>query len=211
LVAAPAAPGIGVNNWEFVYDATTPLVPSAMLSGTNDGRFDFGSVLAANTTTARPYTEYPVKLYYYYFGNVNNKELLETITVEARSEVKDGSSEVLVPAASTGLPSTLQVTNGDLVTVRNFKPYFMAKDYLGVDLDVFGTRDARISTVAYTVPAAQAHLISILPSGNDWNIKATNNVAVLPTAYVDIPVTLTITDVLDVETEYTINVRVVKP
>jgi hypothetical protein len=87
----------------------------------------------------------------------------------------------------------------------------MAKDYLGVDLDVFGTRDARISTVAYTVPAAQAHLISILPSGNDWNIKATNNVAVLPTAYVDIPVTLTITDVLDVETEYTINVRVVKP
>ena len=211
LVAAPAAPGIGVNNWAFVYDATTPLVPSAMLSGTNDGTFDFGSVLTANTTTARPYTEYPVKLYYYYFGNVNNKELLETITVEARSEVKDGSSEVLVPAASTGLPSTLQVTNGDLVTVRNFKPYFMAKDYLGVDLDVFGTRDARISTVAYTVPAAQAHLISILPNGNDWDIKATNNVAVLPTAYVDIPVTLTITDVLDVETEYTINVRVVKP
>ncbi|MDD4618943.1 MAG: hypothetical protein PHO51_07300, partial [Bacteroidales bacterium] len=212
--AAPAAPAIGVNNWAFVYDATTPLVPSAMLSGTNNGTFDFGSVLTTNTTNARPYTEYPVKLYYYYFGNVNNKELLETITVEARSEVKDGSSEVLVPAASTGLPSTLQVTNGDLVTVRNFKPYFKVKDYLGVDLKVFDpARDVRAATVAITVPTAQAHLISATYNAAtfDWDIKATNNVAVLPTAYVDIPVTLTITDKLDVETEYTINVRVVKP
>lgn len=215
---APASPAIGVNNWGFVYDATTPLVPSAMLSGTNDGRFDFGSVLAANTTTARPYTEYPVKLYYYYFGNANNKELLETITVEARSEIKDGTSEVLTPAAP--LPATLQVTNGDIVTVRNFKPYFMVKDYLGVDLNVFDpaapapapARDVRAATVTVTVPAAQAHLINVTANAtNDWDIVATNNVAVLPTAFVDIPVKLTITDLLDVETEYTINVRVVKP
>jgi hypothetical protein len=210
LAAAPAAPAIGVANWGFVYDPT-PLVPSAMLTATNNGQFNFGSVLVANTTTARPYTEYPVKLYYYYFGNVNNKQLLETITVVARSEVKDGSSEVLVPAASTGLPATLQVTNGDLVTVRNFAPYFRVKDYLGVNLNVFGARDARIAGVAVTVPASQAHLIDIVPSGSDWNIKATNNVAVLPTAFVDIPVTLEITDLLDVKTTYTINVRVVKP
>lgn len=207
--AAPPAPAIGVANWGFVYDPT-PLVPSAMLTSTNNGQFNFGSVLAANTVTARPYTEYPVKLYYYYFGNVNNKQLLETITVVARSEVKDGSSEVLTPAAPA--PATLQVTNGDLVTVRNFAPYFRVKDYLGVNLNVFGAvRDARIAAVAVTVPAAQAHLISVTPNVNDWDIKATNNVAVLPTAFVDIPVTLEITDLLDVKTTYTINVRVVKP
>lgn len=215
--AAPAAPLVPVANWGFVFDLVAPATtPSALLSttlaGNNKERFNFGSALVGNTTIGKPYVNYSVKLFYYFFGNTANKQLLETITVIAKSEIKEGNKVDLTPLAATGLPATMQVTNGDLATVRNFLPYYRINDYLGTNLNLFAAgRDTRAVTVTATAPATLAHLISITVNGNDFDVKATNNVAELPTAFVDIPVKLEITDKFDVKTEYSLNVRVVKP
>jgi len=199
--ATETLPKIGTNNYGFVVTDTPTTEHPAPLTGTSSTRF--------NINNKTIYDSYNVELYYYYFGNVNNKVKLETITVTSKSEVKEGNMVALTPTSG---PAILQVTNGDLATTKNFAPYYRINDYLGNDLKVFdAARDVRAATVTVTPQADLAHLVSLTPNGNDWDIKATNAVAELPTAYVDVPVTLTITDLFGVTKSYTLNIRVVKP
>ncbi len=205
-VAGTVGSVIGYNYWGFVStDAVTAAHPLPLSSpsfiASNMERF------AVNNLTI--YDTYNVDLYYYYFGNTANKQKLETITVTSKSEIKEGNMVALTPAAPA--PAILQVTNGDLATIRHFAPYYRMNDYLGNNLNLFGARDGRAATVTATVDPAYAHLISIAPNVNDWDIKATNAVAALPTAYVDVPVTIAITDLYSVVTSYSVTVRVVRP
>lgn len=202
LAVAPVAPKVGVNNWAFVKKGTTPA--GAPLSTTVYGNGGTFNVLTGM------YTNFNVDLLYYYFGNPNNKAVVETIVVTAKSEVKEGNMVALTPAAPA--PATLQVINGDLITVRNLSTYYRVNDYLGNNLNVFSaSRNVRANVVTVTPQASLAHLVNITPNGNDWDIKATNAVAELPTPFVDVPLTLEITDLYNVKTTYTLNVRVVKP
>jgi hypothetical protein len=201
--ATATSPAIGYNNYRFIStDAVTTAHPNP-LSGNGSAHFE------VNTNTI--YDEYPVDLYYFYFGNSANRVKLETITVKSKSEVKEGKIVAKTPA-SPALP-ILQVTNGDLnpLNTKHFAPYYRINDYLGNDLGVFGTRDIRVAGVTAVPQASLAHLVSLTVNGTDWDIKATNAVAELPTAFVDVPVTLTITDLFGVKTVYTLNIRVVKP
>ncbi len=202
LAGAPVAPKVGINNWAFVKNGTTPAgAPLSTTAYGNGGTF--------NVLTGM-YTNYNVDLLYYYFGNPANKAVVETIVVTAKSEVKEGNMVALTPAAPA--PATLQVINGDLVTVRNLSTYYRVNDYLGNNLNVFSaSRNVRANVVTVTPDASLAHLVNITSSGNDWTVKATNAVAELPTPFVDVPLTLEITDLYNVKTTYTLNVRVVKP
>jgi len=203
--ATETLPAIGYNNYRFVStDAVTAQHPnplSGVLSVNSNERFA--------VTNLTIYDNYTVDLYYYYFGNTDNKVKLETITVTSKSEVKEGNMVALTPA-SPALP-ILQVTNGDLATVKHFAPYYRINDYLGNNLGVFATRDVRVAAVTATPQADLAHLVSLTPNGTDWDIKATNAVAELPTTYVDVPVVVEITDLYSVKKSYTLNIRVVKP
>jgi len=199
--ATETLPKIGTNNYGFVVTDTPTTEHPAPLTGTSSTRF--------NINNKTIYDSYNVELYYYYFGNVNNKVKIDNITVTSKSEVKEGNMVALTPTSG---PAILQVTNGDLSTTMKFAPYYRINDYLGNDLKVFdAARDVRAATVTVTPQADLAHLVSLTPNGNDWDIKATNAVAELPTAYVDVPVTLTITDLFGVTKSYTLNIRVVKP
>ncbi len=203
--ATETLPAIGFNNYRFVstdvVSAGHPNPLTGVLSVNSNERFA--------VTDLTIYDSYSVDLYYYYFGNTNNKVKLETITVTSKSEVKEGNVVALTPAAPA-LP-TLQITNGDLAIIKHFAPYYRINDYLGNDLKVFGVRDVRVASVTATPQASLAHLVSLTPNGTDWDIKATNAVAELPTAYVDVPVVIEITDLYSVKKAYTLNIRVVKP
>ena len=142
---APAAQLVPLTNWQFVKSGTTPtgapanplLAGIPVLNPFNTDRFQ---VLPATMYTNIPYD---ITLKYYYFGNVANFVNLETIKVQAKSEVREG--RVLANAAAKpagwALPTTLEVVNGDLVRELPLSYYFKAEDYLGFNLKAFG-RDA---------------------------------------------------------------------
>ncbi|MGE0091834.1 MAG: PL29 family lyase N-terminal domain-containing protein [Bacteroidales bacterium] len=196
-VTAPMAED---NEWMFVSPSANP---ASILIGANNARFTFDAV-GNILDKAEPNTEYPIELHYIYFGNINNTDSLETIMVEARSEVYDGYAE-------TGT-AAVEITNGDVVTTVTLDAtHYKVFDYLGNDLNIFDPTDTRIDEVTLAAPADQAHLLSITPSGSTWVIKGTNNVAVINPTTITIPLTLTVKDVLGLEKEYTINVTVTQP
>ena len=124
--------------------------------------------------------------------------------VEARSEVYDGHGEAGTAA--------VEITNGDVVTTVTLdNTHYKVFDYLGNDLNIFAPTDTRVTGVDLEAPADQAHLLNIAPNGTTWDIKGTNNVAVINPTTVTIPLTLKVTDVLGLVKEYTINVTVTQP
>jgi len=205
-VAAPVSPVVGVNNWGFEFVPATGLtnpLTSVLTTKTNE-KFSI--------TTANVYKNFTLDLYYYYFGNPNNKFKIERINVTSKSEVKEGVVESYVTTPPQ-VPAILQITNGDLTSAPlKVSDYYRAKDYLGVDLKVFGvTRDSRIADVQLTNTSANSGLVNLQAVGNDWTVQATNTVAELQVPYVDVPLTLTITDLLGQKLVGTVTVRVVKP
>jgi hypothetical protein len=180
---APAAQLVPLANWQFIKTGTTPTLAPAnpLIAGigvlpTNTDRF---RVLPTTMYTNIPYD---ITLRYYHFGNVLNFVNLETIKVQAKSEVREG--RVLANAAAKpagwALPTTLEVINGDLVRELPLSFYFKAEDYLGFNLKAFGRDaanaiaaavDTRIDAANVTAPgvasvkvlntSANAHLVSV--------------------------------------------------
>jgi hypothetical protein len=234
---APAAQIVPVNHWQFVKTGAAP-VPNPMTAGlgtiaTSTDRF---IVNEANMYTATPFN---VQLWYYYFGNPLNKVLVETIEVKAHSEVYDGTIETLVPPVASGLPATLQVLNGDLVTVRNLSDYARVKDYLGVNVFAFGKNNAGavvgldtridpanpsallanntgvvVKNQSLTGSIALSHLVAVSKgvagNPNEWTVKATNAVASI-VADIQVPITVEVTDLFGKTKKYEVMVLVKKP
>ncbi len=201
----PAAPKIDKDNWGFIWAATpTGSSITSVLTAKTKEQF--------NITSSNIYKTYSCDLYYYYFGNANNKVKIETINVTSKSEVKEGVVEAYVET-TPHTPAILQITNGDLTSAPlKVSDYYRAKDYLGVNLNVFSTtRDPRIASVTLTNTSANSGLVNLQASGNDWTVQATSTVAELQVPYVDVPLTLTITDLLGQKLVGTVTVRVVKP
>lgn len=174
---------VPANYWKFTKTApaTSTAVPNPLTNGL--------AVLPANNDRylVQPktmYTDVPysIKLTFYYFGNTLNLLDLETIRVQAKSEVKEGQVLANTVAKPAGwlLPAALQVTNGDLVTAVPLSYYFKAVDYLGFNLKAFGRDaanaivapvDTRINIVNSTAPgiakveikntSIYAHLVSV--------------------------------------------------
>ena len=200
------APVATANVWKFVSPSANPtalLSTTALTAANNSERFTFRAV-ANVLNVAEPNVAYPVELHYVYFGNPLNTDSLETIMVEARSEVYDGHGEAGTAA--------VEITNGDVVTTVTLdNTHYKVFDYLGNDLNIFAPTDTRVTGVDLEAPADQAHLLNIAPNGTTWDIKGTNNVAVINPTTVTIPLTLKVTDVLGLVKEYTINVTVTQP
>lgn len=142
--------------WKFVKITPTPTTPTGVLSNPLTAGIP---LLAGNTDryiieyhTMYTNIPYSIKLVFYYFANVNNSTILETIRVQAKSEVKEGSIVANTVAKPAGwlLPATLQVTNGDLVTAVPLSFYYKAQDYLGFNLKAFG-RDGVLNAVVAPV------------------------------------------------------------
>jgi hypothetical protein len=197
------APLATLNEWMFVSPTTNPIAMLVDNLGTNKERFTFAEV--ENTVdVAEPNTKYPVELHYIYFGNPNNTDSLETIYVEARSEVYDGYGEEGT--------ADIEITNGDVVNkVTLGATHYKVFDYLGNDLNIFAPTDSRVVDVTLEAPEDQAHLLNITPNGTTWDIMGTDEVAVINPTTIIIPLTLTVTDVLGLEKEYTINVTLTQP
>ena len=102
-----------------------------------------------NILPAGMYSDYTVKLRFYYFGNVANFYDLETITVTPHSEVADGEILANPHAKPAGwlLPTALQVTNGDNTTMVPLSYYWKAEDYLNNNIKAFGFDDANAVVV----------------------------------------------------------------
>lgn len=212
------------NVWGF--EQTTP---SGLLNGSNNRIFNIG----AGATLGHLNQTYTVKLMYYYFGNVNNKAEADALNVKPRSEIYDGHMTLLDSIEVVNGAVTVYVEN----IIENKYDFF---DYLGFNLNLhrfsntsggwggtdYGAAansnnlDWRVASVTLTNTSANASLVSLETDnsyfmGNqvtrDWKVRATNSVAVLTTPYVDVPLTLTITDLFGIAKTYTINVRVVQP
>jgi len=209
------------NVWGFQQST-----PSGLLTGSNKEIFNIGSA----ATVGQLNNTYTVKLMYYYFGNVNNFAEADAINVKPRSEIYDGHMTLV---------DSIEVVNGavtiyvDDIIENNYKFY----DYLGFNLNLHNANhtwygdsgaaqssdclDWRVAGVTLTNTSANAALVSletsnyagniINPALKDWKVRATNSVAVLTVPYVDVPLTLTITDLFGIAKTYTINVRVVQP
>ncbi len=207
----------GLRRWAFVRTAPTPtasilnpITPLAPVNGTQ--KFDISTTSA---TVGTMYNTYTVALKYYHFGNTNNSVDVEDIYVIAKSAIREGNTVTLTPAASTGLPATLQVVNGDVATVRNISDYLRANDYLGNNLNAFkatapavvdpriailgGRPDVKVLNQALDGSTTYAHLVSVVRAAttdtnpHDWYITATTNVSTI-TQDTEVPLTIEITD-----------------
>lgn len=207
----------GLRRWAFVRTAPTPttsiLEPiTALIPVNGTQKFDISTTSA---TVGTMYNTYTVALKYYHFGNTNNSVDVEDIYVIAKSAIREGNTVTLTPAASTGLPATLQVVNGDVATVRNISDYLRANDYLGNNLNAFkatapavvdpriailgGRPDVKVLNQALDGSTTYAHLVSVVRAAttdtnpHDWYITATTNVFTI-TQDTEVPLTIEITD-----------------
>lgn len=234
---APGLQVVPVNHWKFVKLGATPagnpLAAGLATIATSTDRY---LITEASMYTATPYD---VQLWYYYFGNPANSELVETIKVQAKSEIREGSIIALVPPVASGKPATLQVVNGDLVTERYMSDYFKVRDYLAVNINAFGVNnagavaalDTRIDPANPTAIVANntgvvvknqslsgsttlSHLVAVTKgvagNPNEWVVKATNAVAAI-VADIEVPLTVEVTDLFGKTVKYEVKVLVKKP
>ncbi|MFA6769755.1 MAG: hypothetical protein WCR71_01115 [Bacteroidales bacterium] len=231
-IVFPAVQQVPVGWWQFKKVGTTPTTNPLVAGTLVPTATDQFNIIKAHMYTAVPYN---VELWFYYFGNTNNKELVETIKVKAHSEVYDGSIEVTVPNATAypTYPTTLQVVNGDVVTSLKLSAYLKVKDVVHANLNAFGLNNAGVATpidprIDPTTPTAAAttgvvvknesitgntalaHLITVSPSAPDWTITANTTVSVI-VADIAVPITIEVTDLFGITKKYETTVLVKKP
>lgn len=210
-------------NWAFMTtttaDNTAGLITASRMYLVKKG------ALATDYTTL--YTPKQVKLRYFWFGNVNNYVDLETITVTAKSEIKEGalvnvqntaSNGTFVGEAGTGTTHTaLTVVHGVTGTVGNpakaLKDYYRFNNYFGTDLKVFNVpipaTTSLVTEVKLELDAQYDNLLIIDP----LTMTVASKVSPLApiTGDIVVPVKVRVKDVFGLWFEGTVNVTVKKP
>lgn len=169
--------------------------------------------------TANPYTTLytpkTVKLRYYWFGNADNYVDLETITVTAKSQIKEGK---LVNVLNT-LENGTHVTNGSGVThtpltvthgvagAKNLAEYFKFTDYFNNDLTVFETHHESVAAVELVLDAQYDNLLTV--TGTTVESKTTSITPI--SGDVVVPIKVRVQDIFGLWFEGTVNVTVKKP
>ena len=210
-------------NWAFMTtttaDNTAGLITASRMYLVKKG------ALATDYTTL--YTPKQVKLRYFWFGNVNNYVDLETITVTAKSEIKEGalvnvqntaSNGTFVGEAGTGTTHTaLTVVHGVTGTVGNpakaLKDYYRFNNYFGTDLKVFNVpipaTTSLVTEVKLELDAQYDNLLIIDPATMTVASKVSPLAPI--TGDIVVPVKVRVKDVFGLWFEGTVNVTVKKP
>lgn len=199
-------------NWAFVTTAKADS-DSSLITGKRNYLVKKGASATAYTTL---YTPKQVKLRYFWFGNANNYVDLETITVTAKSQIKEGKLvNVLNTSASgthvttgTGVTHTpLTVTHG-VAGTKNLAEYFKFTDYFNNDLTVFGTPHASVAAVQLVLDAQYDNLLTV--TGNTTVESKTSPITPI-TGDVVVPIKVRVKDIFGLWFEGTVNVTVKKP
>jgi hypothetical protein len=158
------------------------------------------------------YTAKEVYLRYYFFGNTSNFQDLETITVTAKSEIVEGKMETLTQVVGgVTVPKVLEITHG-VSSPKNFKDFFVFKNYFGTDLAVFtNTPNARVAAVAITVAPEFSNLVVINVAGADFTIDTQTSPLAPITGTVIVPVKVEVSDKFGLKFTGTVNVTVKQP
>jgi hypothetical protein len=199
-------------NWAFLTTSTADNTAGLITSSRN-------YLVQRQTNTGgytTLYTPKTVKLRYYWFGNASNYVDLETITVTAKSQIKEGK---LVNVLNT-LANGTHVTNGSGVThtpltvthgvagTKNLAEYFKFTDYFNNDLTVFGTPHASVADVELVLDAQYDNLLIV--TGNTTVESKTSPLAPI-TGDVVVPIKVRVKDIFGLWFEGTVNVTVKKP
>lgn len=207
-------------NTELVNGTAAFITTSTADAGLITGYRNYLVQRQTDPPTANPYTTLytpkTVKLRYYWFGNAANYVDLETITVTAKSQIKEGK---LVNVLNT-LANGTHVTNGSGVThtpltvthgvagTKNLAEYFKFTDYFNNDLTVFGTPHASVAAVELVLDAQYDNLLIV--TGNTTVESKTSPLAPI-TGDVVVPIKVRVKDIFGLWFEGTVNVTVKKP
>jgi hypothetical protein len=198
----------GFANYAFIPKVTAD-VTAGLITSSRDYLVQRQTGVGAYTTL---YTPKEVILRYYFFGNTSNFQDLETITVTAKSEIVEGKMETLTQVVGgVTVPKVLEITHG-VSSPKNFKDFFVFKNYFGTDLAVFtNTPNARVAAVAITVAPEFSNLVVINVSGADFTIDTQTSPLAPITGTVIVPVKVEITDKFGLKFTGTVNVTVKQP
>lgn len=213
-------------NWAFMTTSTADNT-----AGLITGFRNYLVQRQTNPPTANPYTTLytpkQVKLRYFWFGNANNYVDLETITVTAKSEIKEGAlvnvlntqaNGTFVGEAGTGTTHTaLTVVHGVTGTAGNpakaLKDYYRFNNYFGTDLKVFNipipATTSLVVEVKLELDAQYDNLLIIDPATMTVASKVSPLAPI--TGDVVVPVKVRVKDVFGLWFEGTVNVTVKKP
>jgi hypothetical protein len=160
------------------------------------------------------YVPKPVVVRYFWFGNPDNYVDLETISVVAKSEIKEGKIVNLINAksdpalAANDIHKDISVVHGVTGAVALSTAYRF-NDYFGTDMTVFGAHHAKVVDVKLSVAPEYDNLLIIDPVNKT---VASNTDPLAPiTGDVIVPLKVRVKDVFGLWFEGTVNVTVKKP
>ncbi len=160
------------------------------------------------------YTPKSVVLRYFWFGNPDNYVDLETISVVAKSEIKEGKIVNLINAksdpalAANDIHKGISVVHGVAGTVA-LSTAHRFNDYFGTDMTVFGVPNLKVAEVKLSVAPEYDNLLII----DQVNKTVESKISPLApiTGDVVVPVKVSVKDVFGLWFEGTVNVTVKKP
>ena len=204
-------------NWAFL-PTTTADNTAGLITGSRNYLVQRQEGTGAYTTL---YTSKQVKLRYYWFGNADNYVDLETITVTAKSQIKEGKLVNVLNTDKNGklvgdpayvAPSVthtpLTVVHG-VVGTKNLIDYFAFNDYFNTNMSIFGVAHAQVADVELVLDAQYDNLLII----DDVNMTVKSKTSPLAPISGDVvvPIKVRVKDIFGLWFEGTVNVTVKKP